>query len=350
MFRPIHVSARLVRRSRLSSRGCGVGHPVGASRGFGLRLSSAILTLALSLLIAAGPFVGIGRAQTSTKAEGAQTGSAQPQPGSNGSSTDRPQGLPAPRDAEVRPALTPLQGRESVEADVSTRSVAVTSGFTGVEIVVFGSVDNSRQESAEAGLYDIVVVVEGTSKPLIARRKSRVGGIWINTSAVQFEKVPSYYAISSTRPLEEVADTKTLMDNGIGFEHVPMTPLRYYAARYPPTAIKAFKSAVVRLKQKENLYVKEDYGVVFIGRSLFRASINLPANVPVGPLVARVYLFRDGQLLSQYLAHVQLEREGVERFLHMLAFRYPTFYGLFAVGIAVGAGLVSFAFFRRAGT
>ena len=42
------------------------------------------------------------------------------------------------------------------------------------------------------------------------------------------------------------------------------------------------------LKKKQKLFVVEPKdGVTFVGRSLFRASIALPANVPVGPLVAR---------------------------------------------------------------
>ena len=64
--------------------------------------------------------------------------------------------------------------RETVEADVSTRSVSITSGFTGTEIIIFGTVENSRQPSAEAGTYDVVVVVEGTPAPVVVRKKDRV--------------------------------------------------------------------------------------------------------------------------------------------------------------------------------
>ncbi len=53
------------------------------------------------------------------------------------------------------------EAKESVEADASTRQVAITSSFTGTEILVFGTVENSVQPSAEAGTYDVVVVVEG---------------------------------------------------------------------------------------------------------------------------------------------------------------------------------------------
>jgi uncharacterized protein (TIGR02186 family) len=244
------------------------------------------------------------------------------------------------------PALPEVMPPETVQADVSTRSVAITSSFTGTEIVVFGAVDNSRQKSAEAGIYDIVIVLEGTPARLVSRRKSRVAGIWLNSSYVTYESVPSYYAIASTRPVEEVTDDGTLRDNGIGFDHIQMLPSET-SRPMSEAELKEFRESVIRLKNKEGLFVQEDYGVAFIGRSLFRASIDLPANVPVGPLSARIYLLREGQLLSRYIARVNLEREGVERVLHTFAFRHAWWYGLATVLLAVISGLAAARLFSR---
>ena len=241
------------------------------------------------------------------------------------------------------------EARETVQADVSTRSVAVTSSFTGIEIVVFGAVDNSRQASAESGLYDVVIVLEGTPTRLVARRKSHVAGIWINLQSITFESVPSYYAIVSTRPLDEIADPLQLRENDIGLEQVRMTPIKGWETGITTADLQDFKSSVIRLKQKDGLYLQEEYGVVFIGRSLFRASIDLPGNVPVGPLDARVYLFREGKLLSTYTARVRLEREGLERVLYNFAYSQPLLYGLVTVFISVTAGLFASALFGRAG-
>src|SRR5215470_13090895 len=59
---------------------------------------------------------------------------------------------------------------EQVEADISARNIPVTASFDGVEIVVFGAVDNSRQPSAESGYYDVIVVIEGVPGRIVARR------------------------------------------------------------------------------------------------------------------------------------------------------------------------------------
>ena len=253
-----------------------------------------------------------------------------------------PKGAPA----GARAAPQPLP-RETVEADVSSRAIAITSAFTGTEIVVFGSVINSRQPSAEAGYYDVIVVLEGVPEPVVARRKSNVAGLWVNTDAFDFESAPSYYAIASTRPIEEIAEEEFLEAHAIGLDYVRLSPAARSVIRTEPAEIKNFKEAVVRRRQRDGLYLKADYAVIFIGKSLFRASIALPAHVPVGPLTARVYLFREGEVLSTFQQRVRLEREGIELWIYWFAMRHPALYGLFTVMIAVIAGLLASAAFRR---
>ncbi len=239
-------------------------------------------------------------------------------------------------------------GPESVQADVSTRNVLVTSNFSGTEIVVFGAVHNSRQPSAEAGLYDVVIVVVGTQTKMVARKKSRVAGMWLNTDALAFDSVPSYYAIAATRPLDEVASAEVLKASGIGFDYVPME-LSKGTEKRTAGEVDAFRKAIVRLKIKDRLYATSDFAVTFIGPSLFRASIELPANVVVGPFETRVFLFRNGEMLSKYTARLDLARRGLEETLHGLAFKRPVIYGFIMIGLATGSGLLAAALFRGMG-
>lgn len=258
----------------------------------------------------------------------------------------QPPPAPAPAPATPPPDGAAALPRESVHADVSTRRIAVTSTFSGTGIIVFGAVDNSRQTSAESGLYDVVIVLSGAPSRLTARKKSNVGGLWINTSSTVFTSVPSYYAITSTRPLEEIASEDVLKSSGIGFDFVPMT-LHRSAASLTAVEIREWRDAVVRLKRRERLYQQDEYGVAFVGRSLFRAAFDMPATVTVGAFETRVFLFRDGELLSTYTTKLNLEREGVEQYIHRVAFDYPFFYGVFTVMIAVGAGMLASFLFSR---
>jgi uncharacterized protein (TIGR02186 family) len=257
---------------------------------------------------------------------------------------EREPATPPPADAAQRspapPALPPPA--EGIEVDVSTRTVAITSVFTGTEIVVFGSVDNSRQQSAESGYYDIVVVVEGAAAPAVVREKRRMSGvgIWVNATRMRFE-LPLYRAIASTKPIDEIAEPRELLVNGISFDKI-------FAGLNPgKPGLDAFKGAVMRLKQRDGLYVTQDFGVAFIGRSLFRAGVKLPGNIPIGPLEVRVHLFKDGKVLASKSANVRLERQGLERLIYDFAYEYPIWYGFLAVAMAAGAGLVASAVFQR---
>ena len=270
-----------------------------------------------------------------------------------GSATDaqqqkRGRTAPALRDVPMgQPVVRSFASDETVQADVSTRTVPVTSSFSGTEIVVFGAVDNSRQASAESGLYDVVIMVEGASGPIVSRRKAQVGGIWLNTEAVTFDGVPSFYAQSSTRPIDDFASNELLQENDIGLSHVRMVP-RLSSARWLTAAeIKAYRDAVVRIKSREHLFVQDPYGVAFIGRSLFRARIVLPANAPVGLFDTRVFLFREGKLLSQYSVRLNLQREGFERIIFGFATGQPFFYGVATVVVALLLGLAASALLRR---
>ena len=267
----------------------------------------------------------------------------------------RPKAAPAPSVAKEAPH-TPLEeikreqqpgAKESVQADVSARNVPVTSSFHGTEIVIFGAVDNSQQPSAESGYYDVLIVVEGVPGRIVVRRKNNVAGLWLNTSSATFDVVPSYYAIASTRPIDEITTEEFRATHGVGFQHLRFMPAFGQPQALSTEDLREFQQAIIRLKQKQGLYIQDNFRVAFIGKSLFRATIELPANVTVGPFDTRVYLFHDEKLLSQYSVRLNLEREGLERYLHRFAFGSPTLYGLVTVALAIAAGLVASTVFGR---
>ena len=241
------------------------------------------------------------------------------------------------------PAAPALSDKERVEADISTRHVAVGANYSGSQVVIFGTVENSKQPTAEAGYYDIAVVIEGPGEALIARRKSNIFGVWLNTRFMNFEKVPSYYAVLSTRPVAEMAPRPVLFQHGIGFENMKLVPVEPGKAK----DVDDFRSAVIRLKMAQQLFQEEPKGVAFTGRSLFRATLTLPATVSVGEFTAWIYLFREGELLSTFKARLNLERDSLEQTVFTVAQTYPLLYGISAVAIAVLAGIAASAVFRK---
>lgn len=233
------------------------------------------------------------------------------------------------------------QPLESVETDISSRNIAIESNFTGAEIVVFGTIANSRQTAPEAGLYDLAVVIRGPEEPIITRRKERVMGVWINTRSREFQNVPGYYAVLSTRPLDEIAEQDTLLRYGIGFNSLLLERTQGESPK------DVFRTAVVRIMQNAGLYRRSENGVTFIGTSLFRATFKLPANVPNGEYWAEVFAFADGAMLSHSSTRLSIRKEGFERFVYNLAFDKPLVYGILAVITAMLAGLLASVIFRK---
>ena len=243
--------------------------------------------------------------------------------------------------AAIETATPQPVAKEELQADLSTRDMSIQSNFTGIEILIYGSVDFSQTQASDVA-YDVIMVVRSPAQPLVARRKQRVAGIWVNSPGEVFPEVPGFYAALSTRPFKAVAPDETLKQLGIGFANLDFgRPAREDAddAKY--------RSAVIRLKKRQKLFQENDSGVTFIGRSLFRGSVAMPANVPTGRYTADVYLFRDGALISKNLSTLEVSKAGFERMVYTLAFEQPLVYGLFAVLIAVLAGLAGWYAFRR---
>lgn len=233
-------------------------------------------------------------------------------------------------------AQTALAG--DLQVDVSAREIAIESNFTGLHVVVFGAVENYPDSVEPARDFDIIIVVRGPADGFVAWRKRKTAGIWLNREARDFRGVPGFYAMLSTRPFEQIAQRAILEQREIGF-----TNLDFGAAPrgVPASRDAAFKGALVRLMADENLYQSRPYGVNFVGGGLFRASVDLPANVPVGQYRADVYLFSEGKLVANAERPFSIGKAGLERFMTRLANEDPVVYGFAALLIAFGIGLAA---------
>jgi uncharacterized protein (TIGR02186 family) len=241
------------------------------------------------------------------------------------------------------PAAAEAPPQETVQSDISTRQVSIQSNFTGAEILIFGSIDFSDSRTPGEGTYDVIAVVRGPNDPIVVRKKARVAGIWVNGPAKAYATAPGFYAVLSTRPVRAIASDKTLKALGIGLANLDFG--RHMATS--PDDEQAFRSAMIRLKEEQELFQENDDGVKFIGRSLFRANVALPVDVPTGRYTVDVYLFRDGVVASKSQGSLEVTKAGIEAVLYTLAFKHSFIYGLLGVALALMMGLVGWYAFRR---
>lgn len=221
---------------------------------------------------------------------------------------------------------------QALVADLTNHLIAITTGFTGTEVVLFGAID---------GDGDVVVVVRGPEQPVEVRRKERTLGVWLNRADMTFADVPSFYTVAATRPLEQLARPEVLERNKIGLDHLALEALD------PTPEFEEFRKALIRNKQREGLWPVQTSTVTFVGSRLFRTTVSFPANVPTGSYQVSVFLFRNGQVQGAQTTPLLVSQLGLSADIVDFAYRRALVYGLVAVLVAAVAGWLGSVAFRR---
>ncbi|WP_342076637.1 TIGR02186 family protein [Yoonia sp. SS1-5] len=237
---------------------------------------------------------------------------------------------------------SPLHAEEIV-LGLSRDEVAITATFEGSEIEIFGAV---KREQAIPGEDDlgVIVTVAGPDVPVTVRRKDRRFGIWVNTEAVEIDVAPSFYAVATNKPLDEILDDSEDINTRIS--------TRRAIRSVGPSEIgsEKFTNALVRIRASQELYQTLPTGVWVKDDTLFRALIELPANLTEGNYKAEIYLTRGGKIIDLYSTAIPVKKVGLERWLYNLAHDNALLYGLMSLSIAIAAGWgasAAFSILRR---
>ena len=225
---------------------------------------------------------------------------------------------------------------QGLEADLSSHLIAIATDFTGTEVVLFGAID-------EPG--DVAVVVQGPDERVVVRRKAQVAGVWMNRASMTFDNVPSFYSVATTRAIETFADERLLEREGIGLDYLRLEPSD--AGGASEAEIAAFREALIRAKQREELFAVDTGQVNFRQAMLFRTTVSFPANVPTGQYLIRVFLIRDGGVVTAQTTPLFVSKIGVGSLVFAFARDHAAAYGLAAILVAVLAGWLASMMFRR---
>lgn len=232
-------------------------------------------------------------------------------------------------------ALSPAPAQaQQIIADLSRHLVAITTGFAGAEILLFGAVD---------GDGDVIVTVRGPETDTVVRRKSQVYGMWINAQSVTFAGVPGYYAVASTRPVEDIITNAVAEREQIGAARLRLAA----EAGVAPDTAETFRRALIRRMERAGLFQPRTGTVRFLGQRLFRADIVFPANVPTGRYTVNVYLIRGGQVVSATTTPLQVGKIGLSAEIFDFAQDRGLVYGFIAVAFAGLAGWAASRAFQR---
>lgn len=235
---------------------------------------------------------------------------------------------------------------ERIVSSLSVHQVMITQSFSGIDLVLFGTVEHDAQSVPRRSGYDLVVTVTGPRDSFVTRRKERVAGIWVNADSRAFINVPNYLAVLSTRPFNEFtnADTQRRLQLGIRYTLLTQQIGPDLADVVPEDT---FRQAFVRLRMQRKLYVEQTSGVTFMTPQLFRTTIPLPDEVPVGNFDVTVMLFADGTLVARSNSAFEVVKVGFEQFVANSAANHGFLYGIATVAMALATGWFASIVFRR---
>ena len=225
--------------------------------------------------------------------------------------------------------------------DISSRSVEIRYSFTGAQLLLFGAIlyPGGRAPTRPA---DIVVVLRGPVEPIVVREKQKIAGIWMNADSNRFRSAPSFYAVASSRPIAQLMDERTAAIYEMGLQNLQLSP----GGGALPEKERRFEAGLLDLRRRQGLYAEHARGVEISEGVLYRATISIPSQVPVGTYTAETFLIDRGRVLAAATREIQIDKSGFERFVALAARRHAFLYGIVSVLLSLGLGYAAGALFR----
>jgi uncharacterized protein (TIGR02186 family) len=236
----------------------------------------------------------------------------------------------------------PAQAEEIV-LGLSRDEVAITATFEGSEILIFGAIKRDEPPSNDGDL-GVIVTVAGPDEPVTVRMKDRRLGIWVNTESVDIDVAPTFYAVATNRPLEEILTFTEDLNTRISTQRA----IRSVGSTVDDA--ERFTQALIRIRTNQGRYQTLDTGVLVQQEALFRTLIPLPTNLTEGDYKAEIYLTRGGKIVDIHEAIIPVRKVGLEQWLYRIAHEQAFLYGLMSLAIAIAAGWGAsaiFGLFRR---
>ncbi len=238
-----------------------------------------------------------------------------------------------PAFAQREPVLVPA---------VSQSRIEVRQGFTGARLLLYGAVMDP-EGTGRGGNYDIVVVLKGPTEAVRIREKERIVGIWANAGSSDFRSAPAFFAVASSRPVNQIVDQRTAAIYELGTDFIQLSP----SGQIEPEEQTRFAQGLVELRRRQGLYQENPGGVSIAQKVLYQARIDLPSNVTTGRYTAETFAIAQGRVLASATARIEVVKAGLEGQVVTAAQRWSFFYGLGAIALSLGMGWLAGRLFAR---
>ena len=217
--------------------------------------------------------------------------------------------------------------------------IRMGAGYDGAQVLLTGKLP------AEAAA---LIRVVGPAEHSRLKEKGRALGIlWMNMGSVEIADVPNVFLLYLPEKGGDI----------LGAGGVPQVGLQGLHKQVKIVADDADTDALfdefVKLKEKSGLYGTFadaiQYGPAEGGLKPFKATLALPAALPQGSYAVQVLAVTNGAVAASEDLALEAHEVGVPSWISTFAFDHGTLYGIFAVVVAVIAGLLTGIIFRGEG-
>lgn len=198
---------------------------------------------------------------------------------------------------------------------------------------------------------DIIIKITSPEGHQALKKKGKMAGLlWMNVGALNFEKVPNFYSVHSTKRLEEILSPEEMDRYVLGYgplmKHIEISPVADQAEK------EKWFGEFIRYKESSRLYA-ESTGSITMNtegrKQRYYVLTEWPYQAPPGDYTVNVYAVKNRKVIEQASAPVAVEQAGVVKTLSGMAKNNAGFYGLISIAAALAAGFGVGLVFRKGG-
>ncbi len=241
-------------------------------------------------------------------------------------------------------AITP-EAQQNVLTAASKNLIEIGLSYRGDQIHFFGI--NPVPGS------DVVIRLTAAKEEAVKLSvKGKVGPFWMTVKQYEVTGSPFIYKIHASKPLDQIMSPEVAKKYELGYPAVrsqmKMNLIRGDAA---PEDEGIVWQGLVKIKENANLYnILEDPKRLEISEGkLFKHYFRFPPAATEGSYLVESFCFQKGELVGYGKDVIEIKKVGIESWLTKTSQNSPVFFGIMAVVIAVGAGLLVGVLFGKGG-
>ena len=230
----------------------------------------------------------------------------------------------------------------SLVTDLSKKVISINVNFSGSKFHIFGAIKKyaSQISSIDQPPFDIIIEIIGPPIGMNLFKKEKKYGFWVNEKVYSFDKIPSFYSISGTKPLENLLPFRTQKENRIGLiEQINNIENKILN--------REVVEEILLIKQLRKQYNENNTPINLLENTLFSNEIDFPTNLIEGNYKVKIHLIRFEEVLATKEDIIFVKKIGLQNWINYLAYQKPEFYGVASIFIAISFGFGASFIFRK---